>query len=438
MLRRQPAARPRTLPVVLLLLCTLLLSATPAAAQATDPDVWREGDPVVTDNFSRNTGQWTLDTGGDAVRSISRSRLVVSVPEEELFRWSTLDLADPFKDFLVEVDVIHMAGPVDAMAGIIFRYLDVDNFYAFLVSPDGWYALLAYVDGELERPVDWAESDVLDVGEGSRNTLAVLANGREIRLYANDEELDRVQDRSFTEGQIALVAGTNAEGGLDIGFDNFSLWNKPGASSGTNTGRKGLRLPTPAAPERPANAADAVVATDTLNVRSGPGTNYPVVGALKRGDGVRIIGRSADSRWAKLGFTDVTEAWASVQYLTMNINFGGVAVAQAPAPPPTPRPAANPQQPARTNVAWLVIENHIGRHITVQVNDKNFRVEGKVGNTPGRYQFELQGVGWYKVAAQLPNAGGHNWDLYVEPTADKCVNRQGCVALGQTFLQTYY
>ncbi|MGE5604008.1 MAG: SH3 domain-containing protein, partial [Nitrososphaerales archaeon] len=340
-------------------------------------------------------------------------------------------------DFYVEVDAAAEAGPADGMLGILFRYEDIDNFYAFLVSGDGWYTMLKYVDGEMSRPIDWSESTALQTGEGAENKVAVLANGREIAVFANDEELDRAQDGSFATGQIALVAGTNKEGDLEVSFDNFGLWTKAGVGSSEPTvGRKSIKRSTPAPPERPATTPDAVVSSDPLNVRSGPGTNYPVVGILKKGDGVKVVGRSVDSKWAKLGFTDVPEAWASAQYLAFNTDFAQAPVAKAP-PAPAPPPKA-PTQPAKKNVAWLVVENHIGRYITLQVNDQNYRVEGKVGDTPGRFQFELQGVGRYRVAAQLPNGGSHNWDLYVEPTPDKCLNRQGCVALGQTFLQTYY
>jgi hypothetical protein len=381
-----------------------------------------------------------VDEGRDALRAISRGRLLVRVPEEELFRWATLDTGEVYKDFYVEVEAEPLEGPADGMLGLIFRYADADNFYAFLTSADGYYALIAFVDGEVERLVDWAETDALD--PGGENLLGVLAVGRELAIFANDEELDRVTDRSLAEGDIALLAGTNAEAGLEVAFDNFTLWASADGSA-SESGRRAIRRSTPEPAQAPAPAveaparADAVVNSDTLNVRGGPGTNYAVVGQLKRGDGVTIVGRSGDSKWARLAYSNVKEAWASAQYLTINIDFAAAPVAVAP-PPPTAAP--RPAQPARPagNVAWLVIENHIGRHITVQVNDKNFRVEGKVGDKPGRYQFELQGAGRYRVAAQLPNGGGHNWDLYVEPTADKCAGRQGCIGLGQTFLQTYY
>ncbi len=423
MLRRHsiPPAR-----CVALLFLVLFMQPGFAAAQGADVSQWREGNPALEDNFSRDSGQWNVESGSEALSFINRGRLTVQVPEGELFRWVTLDSDDAFKDFYVEILATHIDGPADGMMGMIFRYTDADNFYAFLADAEGYFAVLAYIDGELDRLVDWTETGALNAGEGAENRLAVAANGREIVVLANDEELKRVQDRSFTEGEIALIAGTNKDGGLEVTFDNFRLWNKPASIPG----RKSISRSTPTATPQP--AADAVVTSVTLNVRSGPGTNYPIVGSLKKGDGVDIVGRSKDSKWAKLNLPKIREAWASTQYLGMSIDFAQMAVAVAPTPPPAPK------QPTNNNLAWLVIENHIGRYITVQVNDKNFRVEGKVGDKAGRYQFELQGVGRYRVAAQLPNGGSHNWDLYVEPTADKCANRQGCIALGQTFLQTYY
>jgi len=413
-------------PVQATVLLTLILVLLPglAGAQGVDVSLWRQGNPALADSFSRNTGQWDVDTGSKALSFISRGRLTVQVPEKELFRWVTFDSDEAFADFYVEIDATHIDGPTDGMMGLIFRYEDADNFYVFLADAEGYFALLAYIDGELDRVIDWTEAGALNSGEGAENRLAVLASGREIVVLANDEELERVQDRSFTDGQIALVAETNEDGDLQVAFDNFGLWNKPA----TAPARKSLIRSTPTPTRRP--AADAIVTSNTLNVRSGPGTNYPAVGSLKKGDAVDIVARSKDSQWARLSVPKVAEAWVSAQYLDISIDFEKMDVAAAPAPPPTRQPAKN--------LAWLVIENHIGRYITVQVNDQNFRVEGKVGNTAGRYQFTLQGVGRYRIAAQLPNGGAHNWDLYVEPTADKCANRQGCIALGQTFLQTYY
>jgi len=54
--------------------------------------------------------------------------------------------------------------------------------------------------------------------------------------------------------------------------------------------------PTPTLPVAPADVT-AEVLTNELNIRQGPGTQYPSVGTLARGARVNVIGRSVDGQW---------------------------------------------------------------------------------------------------------------------------------------------
>lgn len=57
----------------------------------------------------------------------------------------------------------------------------------------------------------------------------------------------------------------------------------------------------------------SVTATEGVNIRSGPGTTYPVVGGLYRGQSIAAI--SSDNGWTKVTFNGST-AYISSQYLT--------------------------------------------------------------------------------------------------------------------------
>ncbi len=74
-----------------------------------------------------------------------------------------------------------------------------------------------------------------------------------------------------------------------------------------------------------------------LNVRSGPGTDYPVVGRLSQGERALINGKSVDGSWWRIEFPAGTGAygWVSAYYVTPH-NADNVPVVQAPLPPPTP------------------------------------------------------------------------------------------------------
>ena len=85
------------------------------------------------------------------------------------------------------------------------------------------------------------------------------------------------------------------------------------------------------------SSAPMVTATVDLNIRSGPGTNYGVVGSLSAGESAEILGKSSNGGWWKIVCppgASGNQCWASAggQFSTA-VNASSVPVAQAPAPP---------------------------------------------------------------------------------------------------------
>ncbi len=70
-----------------------------------------------------------------------------------------------------------------------------------------------------------------------------------------------------------------------------------------------------------------------LNVRTGPGTNYTAVGALRAGSTARIVGQSQDGGWWKIECPPGagSECWSSAgSQFSAAANVGGVLIAAAP------------------------------------------------------------------------------------------------------------
>ena len=69
-------------------------------------------------------------------------------------------------------------------------------------------------------------------------------------------------------------------------------------------------------------AEKATVTASTLNVRSGPGTNYSVVGKVYKGNSVEIL--SSSNGWHKIKMSNGSTGWSSGQYLnTSGTSNGG-------------------------------------------------------------------------------------------------------------------
>jgi uncharacterized protein YgiM (DUF1202 family) len=65
-----------------------------------------------------------------------------------------------------------------------------------------------------------------------------------------------------------------------------------------------------------------------LNVRSGPGGQYTVLGQLAAGSTVDITGRRADNRWTRINFNG-QEGWVSTGLIDVNGNIDDAPVAEA-------------------------------------------------------------------------------------------------------------
>lgn len=97
--------------------------------------------------------------------------------------------------------------------------------------------------------------------------------------------------------------------------------------------------PTPVRPQ--------VVAARVVNVRSGPGTIYPVIAQLPVNVPAPVVGRNVEATWWQVQGPDGATGWVAGS-VVQALNSGGVPVVAAPPPPvpPTPVPTPAPEKPA--------------------------------------------------------------------------------------------
>lgn len=108
--------------------------------------------------------------------------------------------------------------------------------------------------------------------------------------------------------------------------------------------------PTIEAPT-PTPIPKVVVSAASANARSGPGTDYALVGAVNQGQGFDVIGKNADGTWWQFCCVNGQQAWIFGDLVSVE-NAASVPVAQnipaapvAQAPQPTQPPAAPVEQP---------------------------------------------------------------------------------------------
>lgn len=195
------------------------------------------------------------------------------------------------------------------------------------VRGEGWQPgsmVLLYLAAASSSTPDFALASAIVDGQGRFTAPLIIPADEQWRNPGTATVLARSDD-----------SGLSAQASLTLSGEVGAL---PSATPTTTVSPTPAASPTPSATPQP-GAPLATMAAD-LNVRGGPGTNFPVLGLLKAGQTAEITGRSADGGWWQIKFSGVAgeRGWLSAQYVTAQ-NAGNVPTVQAP-PVPTPAPAS--------------------------------------------------------------------------------------------------
>jgi hypothetical protein len=134
---------------------------------------------------------------------------------------------------------------------------------------------------------------------------------------------------------------------------------------------------TPAPTPSPTPLTPQLVAQAVVNVRLGPGTNYPVVGELPPQTPVQVTGQNQDGTWWQIELADGSPGWVAGSVVEAQ-NITGIPVAQAPPPPPPP-PTPTPSEPTPPPrpayqyepTGWFGSKNHGLTRFLGSISDAN-------------------------------------------------------------------
>ena len=198
-------------------LCSLFLIAC-------QPEpVLLSGDILFEDDFSTRENQWTSLVNDGGVMNYDASGFRFYIKDAGLNYWATPGMN--FNDVRVEVDALQYTGPIENRIGVICRYQNDQNFYFFVISADGYYAIGKMKARELrllgQDSMLYSSAIITGV---AINHLRAECHGNTLRFYINDSPIALVEDFDFTVGDVGLLAGTFEEGGLDVLFDEFVVF----------------------------------------------------------------------------------------------------------------------------------------------------------------------------------------------------------------------
>ncbi len=198
------------------------IEAPPTAEPEREPVVLPDnpGEQLFADDFSSDKGVWGLANG----IVFDGEQIILNVPDTNNYLWTTIGTEFDNADFQVEGE--KLGGPDDNSFGVIFRFQDANNYYAYEISSDGFYVVNKLVDGSWTQLIEWSSSPLIETGYAT-NQVAVEMMGNHYSFFINGVQVDSMTDDTFSGGSIGLIASSYSEPDVSVGFDN-ALVRSPG------------------------------------------------------------------------------------------------------------------------------------------------------------------------------------------------------------------
>ena len=204
--------------VVLLALASLACQFSNPFASTPTPAA-QPGDTLFYDDFSNPATGWEHFTSAEGTMDYDGGGYRFLVNALQANFWSTPGKS--FKDVRMEVDVAKINGPDENRIGLVCRFVE-NNYYFFMVSSDGYYTIGKYIGGNAIQlgQSEMQYSDTIHTGLAV-NHLRADCVGNSLTFYVNGDPVAQAQDADLVEGDVGLLAGTFAQPGVDVIFDNF-------------------------------------------------------------------------------------------------------------------------------------------------------------------------------------------------------------------------
>jgi hypothetical protein len=194
----------------------LLVSCAPAPTPVTPPPP--SGSVLFEDEFDVNTTGWDRFTNEGGIMDYFEGGYRILIQRPGLNFWSTPE--KDYKDVRIEVDLLKLAGPDENRMGIMCRY-QAGNYYFFIISNDGYYAIGKFIGGETTL---LGQSEMQPNGliqPNMINHLRADCIDNTLTFYVNFTEVATAQDRDLASGDIGVLAGSFSQPGVDVSFDHF-------------------------------------------------------------------------------------------------------------------------------------------------------------------------------------------------------------------------
>lgn len=180
--------------------------------------------PSLADDFSNPASGWRVATNKKAAREYAdgKMQIVFTAP-----RGSAQAMAGrSVGNFALQIDATPVSSPPNFYYGVVLRQSAVGKFIAFLINPQGMYAVSKREDGKATSVVSSTKSAAIKLGM-TTNVIKVYAVDSHFVFEVNHQMVEVTEIDGFTAGDVGVIVVRSPNTEPDptrVTFDNFKLW----------------------------------------------------------------------------------------------------------------------------------------------------------------------------------------------------------------------
>lgn len=185
---------------------------------------------LLQEDFSDPHSGWDRHTADDLTTDYVDGQYLVSIKPANLDAWGLAGL--DLNDMQIQAEARRAAGPPDNAFGLLCRFTRSggrSNFYFFLISSDGYYAVGKVVQDKRTylNPAGDFEPWPAVKPDPAVNVLAAACRGDQLTFTVNGQSAGPFSDTDLTHGDVGLTAGSFNTGGVQVAFDNVLVRQPP-------------------------------------------------------------------------------------------------------------------------------------------------------------------------------------------------------------------
>jgi tetratricopeptide (TPR) repeat protein len=137
-----------------------------------------------------------------------RGGYILELRKDSYFAWETLSAGQSFSDVVLEADLEPDPSNGHSAMGLLFRHVDDQNFYSFLLSSRGNFRIDVLFNRHPLRLVDWTRAPEPDseLRAGAGRLVRIVAHGSRFSFHIDDEWVAELEDETLPAGGIGFAA----------------------------------------------------------------------------------------------------------------------------------------------------------------------------------------------------------------------------------------